>query len=532
MPQRRRRPPSPRARGSSATQGREGIATPSEPLGGGQAEIEAAVKSWQDTYQREGIETLEGRNAHVRAAELAPILRDSKLQNVSHVLRKIERLSPEVLLRRSLAVRTLRGSPYYSLHELKDRVASTLAALARNKVSLVETGNATGSLEACEWLSQWVSTYPEITSLAQGSRGDETTDGLPFTKMKPENLQRVREKLVDLKILIFREFKSALDAGSGRDLWARCLARLKDAYSANRFRQLEALDRKFAQKVYPWDPSGSYQGTLPDLLFLIGFFETEITTRLFERTKEALERASFDPIKREYLEVLGGNHDSVDTALDAYSKDLNRQAEEFWPEFRDRVDRAVEEEFDHKVTFRFRVPGRYAEDSRILMASTARVHREALVARGAFADGESLVPLTPKELEESARRGYRYLGLVVIRTVPGSTSDVEVSLHGKPMRVTLELFASFLRLVKEAFKEPDKFLSTKRLGAVNPHQRIEEIRKALGQDRFGLIETRPRKGYRLSVHPSLIRYDKAALLRHESAAVRELARDLPEREDV
>lgn len=527
MPHRRLRPPTPRGRDSSPTQDREGITTPPEPISGGQAEIEAAVKRWQDTYQREGLETLEGRNAHVRAAELAPILRDCKLRNVSHALREIERLSPEVLLRRALAVRALRGSPYYTLPELKDRVASTLAALVRNKVSLVETGNATGSLEPCGWLSQWVSTYPEIASSTEGS-GGETTEGVPFTKMKPETLQRVRAKLVDLKISILREFQSALDAGSGSGLWARCLERLKHAYSANGFRQLEALDRKFAQKVYPWDPAGSYQGTLPDLLFLIGFFETEITTRLFERTREALERASFVPSKREYLEVLSESHDAVDAALDAYSNDLNGQAEEFWPEFRDRVDRAVEEEFDRKIAFRTRMPGRYAEDARILMESMARVHREALAARGTFATSDSLVPLTDTELAESRDRAYRYTGLVTLRCRGEGVGGLEVSLHGENHHLTNQLAVSFLHLLRKARLRPtNAFVRVGDLGVASPPQRMAQLKRALGPSGKKLIENAPGRGYRLSVHPRLIRYDIDELLAHTADDVKTQLQSVP-----
>ena len=94
--------------------------------------------------------------------------------------------------------------------------------------------------------------------------------------------------------------------------------------------------------------------------------------------------------------------------------------------------------------------------------------------------------------------------------------------------MTLEEFRSFLKLLSYAVKSPGEFLPSQSLLAANAAQRVAEIRAALGEFGRTLVEVQRGKGYRLSVHPELIHYDKQALLLHPSADVKEIVRALPE----
>lgn len=495
--------------------------------------IDSAVRRWKETVERDGDRTSEGRGAFDRITRIVPLLIDSYKQlHLPEVLKEIERLSPQPVAKRAHTVLDLRApsAPYCTISELRDLTSSALAALIQNKTAIAKDGHPPNGLADCGWLSSFLTTYPRLPLPAR--EGDPTTqESTYFTKMGPEALQVIRAKLIALKSDILRDVQTALGKDTSLGLWKSCLGRLRSTYTAIQFRRFETLDSQFAATAEHWHSSADQLGTLRGLLWLVGFFEVELSKRVLDQTKRALQDASFDPREQDYFEVLGTHHhEAVAAALDTFETLKMREETVFWPEFWDRVERAVEEDFDHKVNLRFRVPGRFCEDSRLLMESTARVHREAILARGSFADADVLVPLSPKEREESKARQYKWDGLVVIRTLAGDKGDVEVSLRGRQARLTPELFVSFLRLVKRAVEKPGAFLPAASLAKRNPNQQVEEIRKALGEDGDVLVET-GKKGshsYRLSVHPRLIRYDKQALLKHESAEVTRLVEGLPE----
>jgi hypothetical protein len=493
--------------------------------------IDSAVRCWKETVERDGDRTSEGRGAFDRITRIVPLLIDSYKQlHLPEVLKEIERLSPQPVAKRAHTVLDLRApsAPYCTISELRDLTSSTLAALIQNKTAIAKDGHLPNGLADCGWLSSFLTTYPRLPLPAR--EGDPTThESTYFTKMGPEVLQVIRAKLIALKSDILRDVQTALGKDTSLGLWKSCLGRLRSTYTAIQFRRFETLDSQFAATAEHWHSSADQLGTLRGLLWLVGFFEVELSKRVLDQTKRALQDASFNPREQDYFEVLGTpHHAAVAAALDTFETLKMREEKVFWPEFWERVERAVEEEFDHKVNLRFRVPGRFCEDSRLLMESTARIHRESLLARDRFADGEALLPLTKKEWKECEERNYKFYGLVVIRPASDGSNDVSVSLGGRPERLTLEPAISFLHLVKEACKKPGNFLPAKDIGVAHPHQRVEEIRKALGDDESVLIETQKGRGYRLSVHPRLIRYDKQALLEHGSTAVNDLAKVLSE----
>ena len=495
--------------------------------------IDSAVRRWKETVERDGDRTSEGRGAFDRITRIVPLLIDSYKQlHLPEVLKEIERLSPQPMAKRAHTVLDLRApsAPYCTISELRDLTSSALAALIQNKTAIAKDGHPPNGLADCGWLSSFLTTYPRLPLPAR--EGDPTTqESTYFTKMGPEALQVIRAKLIALKSDILRDVQTALGKDTSLGLWKSCLGRLRSTYTAIQFRRFETLDSQFAGTAEHWHSSADQLGTLRGLLWLVGFFEVELSRRVLDQTKRALQDASFNPREQDYFEVLGTQHHAeIAAALDTFETSKMQEEKVFWPEFWERVERAVEEEFDHKVNLRFRVPGRHCDDSRLLMESTARVHREALLARDRFADEETLIPLTAKEWKECEQRGYKFNGLVVIRTLAGDKGDAEVSLRGKHVRLTPELIVSFLRLVKRAVEKPGAFLPAASLAKRNPNQQVEEIRKALGASGDLLVETGTKgsRSYRLSVHRKLIRYDRQALLRHKNSAVSGLADGLPE----
>lgn len=494
--------------------------------------IDSAVRRWKESVERDGDRTSEGRDAFDRITRIVPLLIDSyKHLDLPKVLMEIERLSPQPVAKRAHIVLDLRApsAPYCMISELRDLTSSTLAALIQNKTAIAKNGHPPNGLADCGWLSSFLTTYPRLPLPAR--EGDPTTqESTYFTKMGPEALQVIRAKLIALKSDILRDVQTALGKDTSLGLWKSCLGRLRSTYSAIQFRRFEKLDSQFAATAEHWHSSADQLGTLRGLLWLVGFFEVELSKRVIDQTKRALQDACFDPRKQDYFEVLGTHHyEAVAATLDTFETSKMREEKVFWPEFWDRVERAVEDDFDHKVNLRFRVPGRFCEDSKLLMESTARIHREAILGRGSFADTYALTLLSPKEREEFVNRGYKWDGLVVIRSIEGGGGDVGVSLRGRHARLTQELFTPFLRLLKKAIEKPGEFLLSAELATANPNQKIKEIRKALGEDGDVLVET-GKKGshsYRLSVHPSLLRYNKEVLLRYGSATVKDLVKHFP-----
>lgn len=480
------------------------------------------IEGWGESHRVHGVGTPEGRAAFDRISWIAPVLVELAPQlDLKTVLPEINRLNPNHIIERIRNVRALRSPdfPYCTLPEFHDVNAATLAVLIKHKATLAETGSLAQPLESAGWLRSWVTTYPEFP---RDPEREADGGNLPFTKMGPEKLRALRLKLVELKIAILREIQAALEANSGWGLRGRCLGKLKEAFTAPQFQRLEALDRRFEGKAFAWDRSGRFLGTLSDMLLLVGFFESELGTRTIDCVKRALRAVPFDPTNREYLEILGTrDHKAVADALDTFERSLVKQDETFWPEFRDSVDRALEEDFDHKVPLLLRVPGRFREDSRLLFEGLARLQRESLITAGRSMGASTLIPLTESQRQDSIEKGFKYEGTLTVGLVRGSKSNGEVSLHGRRAVLTPELFRTLLRLVVEAKKGSGRYVDLK--DVAHPAQQLGQIKKALGEDGGKVIETKRKSGTRLSLHRRLIQCDTQALLQHESAEVRRLA---------
>jgi len=108
---------------------------------------------------------------------------------------------------------------------------------------------------------------------------------------------------------------------------------------------------------------------------------------------------------------------------------------------------------------------------------------------------------------------------------------VDVYLTAKP-------FSLFLRLVLELFRNKRGYVHKKGLatgGYSNNSVSFHEVsrlrdcfpQQLVGAERNDFIETKVKEHIRLSTHPSIVKYDKVALLQQDDAQIVELAKLLP-----
>lgn len=163
------------------------------------------------------------------------------------------------------------------------------------------------------------------------------------------------------------------------------------------------------------------------------------------------------------------------------------------------------------------------------------INRTPVVNANHFMPG---VALSQAEAEESNYYGYK-CNLPV--HIPGDTAKRAMNIvlvNGVKVFIGDVPFALFLRLVVELTKTKRVAVSRGKLmntGLIKPggeFQSVSRLRQAfriplgcLSPEDF--IETCERKSIRLSIHPSLITYDKERLIGHRNQKIRRLARRLP-----
>jgi len=171
-------------------------------------------------------------------------------------------------------------------------------------------------------------------------------------------LEGLREPVFHLKMEILEHLQWAALARTIEGFWARCLKSMTNKLRAYDADYLLTCDKLY-ELIHPgwkvfWFPVRSFfltTGGLSDLLRLIGHYEAELTIGSCHKLCEALTTLPFSqgpPIS--YYEALGHPRQAdLDSALDQYLA-LEEQKGEFEKAFRQRVNKAIAEDFSVPIT--------------------------------------------------------------------------------------------------------------------------------------------------------------------------------------
>lgn len=216
-------------------------------------------------------------------------------------------------------------------------------------------------------------------------------------------LERLREKVFDLKLTVLQEAERALRSPDKTDVWSACLPHFVAALSADEVEFLSRMDSSYRNppaglnlsrglaaalgRRSPIEPGG-----FSNLIELVGHVQKECTIGMMHKTREALgklvtyERGNpvlcsssrwpdFDFVDEGYSREVFEN--AVQTFLEREAKEIV-----FWPQFHDRVTAAVGEEFNREIVIAIRIKPSVAEQVRRNLASYAEFVKSHLEVSG------------------------------------------------------------------------------------------------------------------------------------------------------
>jgi hypothetical protein len=209
-----------------------------------------------------------------------------------------------------------------------------------------------------------------------------TEDGLRYPQPPDEwglsanecrRLELLRPKLLTLKQQVIVQLCQALTERNPTGLWNACLDLITEALTGEEAEFCLHVDRIYTgydlRTGQTIDPEAALiAGGLTDLLEFIGHCEAELTIGVMDRTKRSLyahvQRGSFEmpgidvhytgSFPSYYEAIKRGWRAHVDETL-ALFLDLSAQEEDFWNEYRARVNQALEHEFSEWVTIQTKV---------------------------------------------------------------------------------------------------------------------------------------------------------------------------------
>ena len=341
--------------------------------------------------------------------------------------------------------------PLYTLDELAKRTAAFIRHLESNRECLVRTGYPQTNFPLSSWHSALLgrlhcvklpvkqdtsSTIEEC--LKASKRGEITRDerGFPlhhFTYTyewaeetppyggqsvtlcpyeeaalidkidhnEAQWIERLRNKLYGLRVQVLQRLTQAAHDKKATGLWKGCLNLVTDSLLYDDAHKLLVLEREIAEPDIKWtnfvdEPfhdiysiSTQISG-LTSLLTVIGHFEEELTIGRMHKTRECLTGAALS--LRSYYSAIGQPwRKAVDKAFDCYMTLEKQELEQFWPEFRRRVNECLKTEFFQEVVICERVKRPMVDQFKSLAESHAAYIRQHLNTLGTLPVSEEMV---------------------------------------------------------------------------------------------------------------------------------------------
>lgn len=393
-----------------------------------------------------------------------------------------------------------------------------------------------------------------------------------------DRMDDLREKLFLTRQEIFHRLLIALETRDATTLWKDCLfilKRLKDNLGIilDFENQLDRIPDSPQQDrceslIHPYRMISKFHGNsgLKDLMWVIGHYEKEICLRSLHDTKLQMNTINYmnDPNIFSKMEDLEMDHEFkfrmvnprlkfffqivTSEAADNFNRIIdNHQSRmasdfKFIDDFNNRIKGVYEGKFKVKTIFEDEID---IEDEKIfldLLAIQSRNIKEKHlpdVKKGLSSDliseiekiTEALRSTHPKPLTKPQEKDYENYGYKCKDQVeiPGTTyEDRQVLvINGNVIKAELSHFIIFLQLVVALKRNMNGWLHSQ------DYSKMGRVRREFEQclidgDPMKFIENQKGKGYRISVHPDFINYDKNRLLTHSDNRVRELAEKLPD----
>lgn len=286
------------------------------------------------------------------------------------------------LLRRRQGFTSSLGSreePLYSIKQCASAINKLVRQLKDNRQPLIDTGYPRTAFKYSALLTRnMVELYPvrrpsEVTEEGgtysykwSMARWHEDGPECPYEEAPPApglsiadaaRLESLRGRLYDARAEVLRTLVLCLRGDDPEALWRNSLAVLSKSLSEDEACFLLGIDssRKGSEYVQPRSPL-SARGALSALLGLVGHCEKELTIGTMAKAREALgelirndERGRPYLIFGSYYEVVGKpEQQKVEGACDMLAE-LKGQEKQFWGEFEEKVNSALDEEFEMEV---------------------------------------------------------------------------------------------------------------------------------------------------------------------------------------
>jgi hypothetical protein len=202
-------------------------------------------------------------------------------------------------------------------------------------------------------------------------------------------LEGTRPRLLDLKLRILRHLAGTGRAGDAARLWAGCLDLLTRALTQEEAQFLLWIDwlytgMDFRGGQFTDLAGGVPTGGLSDLLGVIGHCEQELVVGQRRLVKEALAGLPAGVTLSSYYSAIGQAwRGTLDAALDRHER-LETRRQEFWGEYRQRVNAALDSEFDVPIAISLRVKAKVAPQFGPYVEAFAEFQRRQYELTGAF----------------------------------------------------------------------------------------------------------------------------------------------------
>jgi len=370
-----------------------------------------------------------------------------------------------------------------------------------------------------------------------------------------QRIEESREKYLELKIDLLNTLTSSIRSPrKHEDVWEQSFRILRDALMGDQVHEYLQTDHLFENvgvgdhfaEFHRWVPTTHLWGGMSALIYVVGYFQKEMTIGTFDKTKSAvLEALPNHETIESYFQVIGKPFRSTfDDALDGFWE-LDKQERVFWEDFRKEVNYDLKERLRILATFNIPIEARF--ERRLRERYDPRLHAEARELEetrkfiGAHEDSQSGrldVVLSDAQSKDYDDFQYKCHDRVHIPGDHPEQGYYPTVINDDKIEIGDSLFILFLQLVKGAKKKKGGWVNIQELqekghiGGRSIYQRLSDLRKELrgslrSREGSSLIENDRRKGYRISTHPDFITYKKTRLLDYEDHRIKGIVKKLP-----
>jgi len=370
-----------------------------------------------------------------------------------------------------------------------------------------------------------------------------------------QRIEKSREKYLELKIDLLNTLTSSIRSPRKHEhVWEQSFRIIREALMRDQVRFYLEIDKLFEQlgvgdhlaEFYRWVPTTHLWGGMSALIYVVGYFQKEMTIGTFDKTKSAVLDALPDhgTIESHFQAVGKPFCSTFDNALDGFWE-LDKQERVFWEEFRKQVNYDLKERLRTAAIFSIPIELRLKMTLRLSYGSSlqeeAREPEETgrfMGSSGSLQADKTLPGLAPEQEKDYERFGYKCCDRIHIPGDPAEQGRFPIVVNEDKIYVGDSLFVLFLQFVRGSKKERGGWVNIhdledeSQIGGRSVYQRLSDLRQRmqgslLEKQGPSLIDNDGRKNYRISTHPDLITYEKDKLVYYDDHRIKRTVEDLP-----